>query len=73
MQCLHHHKFVGHWVVGHKVEVVVCVGCFLYTVVRMEPLEEGIQKRKLAVRLQLNCELYAGFHHIEVVQELLHT
>ena len=37
MQCLHHHKFVGHWVVGHKVEVVVCVGCFLYTVVRMEP------------------------------------
>ena len=77
VQCLDHRKFVGPWVVGHKVEVAVCVGGFPVYSCRdgaiWASLEEDIQKRELAVRLQLNCDLYAGFHPIEVVQELLHT
>ena len=28
MQCLDHRRFVAQWVVGHKVEVAVCVGGF---------------------------------------------
>ena len=61
-QCLDHRKFVGQWVVGHKVHVG---GFPVYS--RRDgaiwvPLEEDIQKQQLAVRLQLNCELYAGFH-----------
>lgn len=28
VQCLYHHRFVGQWVVGHEVEIVVWVGGF---------------------------------------------
>ena len=61
MQCLDHRKFVAQWVVGHKVEVAVCVGGFSVYSCRdgaiWVPLEEDIQKWELAVSLQLNCKV----------------